>query len=568
MSPDNRAALVYQFTVAPRDATPLVRGWNRLEGRPRSADFQRSLRAEVRDPIWFLSRQWQYGEFEGEDAGSPIDVRMACETTELSAYEIDNRLLAPYDASMPLEVRVEREPVPFDLMLHMQLARVFERLLDAKGHAARLADYAALYPLDYDTGIAGAHTDEARGLFEMARPFLFDTQRLIAAVRDGSQQTAIAGFHGLTPAEKIDLMNAAGALVLWFDNEYALPTPEQPAWQRERLEYRFACWGRGGNLRLAADAHRGGDLDWHAFDLTRDLPPGAVTPVTALSFLPTSIGFDGMPSPRFWEIEDGLVDFGRLDVESNDVAKLLTAEFLLLYTNDWCVLPLELAIGSFTRIHGLLVTDVFGDQTLVRPADLNDGGARPAFSMFRLAGDTADVKGVFLAPTLTSTMEAAPMERVEFLRDEMANMVWAIEQRVPSKLGEPWSPDAVAPAVPASEVAAGATARYTLGTTVPANWRPFVPAHLPGSTRSVRLQRARMPGQPLEPIGEILKGPAPYFIAEEEVPRAGRTVTRAFQRARWTNGTTFLWIGRSSPTGRGEGSSGLVFDRVDEVPPA
>ena len=59
--------------------------------------------------------------------------------------------------------------------------------------------------------------------------------------------------------------------------------------------------------------------------------------------------------------------------------------------------------------------------------------------------------------------------------------------------------------------------------------------------------------------------PAPYFIAEEEVPRAGRTVTRSFQRARWTNGSTFLWIGRSSPVGRGEGSSGLVFDQIDEV---
>jgi len=32
-----------------------VRGWNRLEGRPRSADFERSLRAEVRDPLWFLT---------------------------------------------------------------------------------------------------------------------------------------------------------------------------------------------------------------------------------------------------------------------------------------------------------------------------------------------------------------------------------------------------------------------------------------------------------------------------------------------------------------------------------
>ena len=74
-----------------------------------------------------------------------------------------------------------------------------------------------------------------------------------------------------------------------------------------------------------------------------------------------------------------------------------------------------------------------------------------------------------------------------------------------------------------------------------------------------------VPGQPLSPVGEILNVPAPYFIAEEEVPRAGRIVTRSFQRARGTNGSTCLWIGRSSPVGRGEGSSGLVFDQIDEV---
>jgi hypothetical protein len=147
----------------------------------------------------------------------------------------------------------------------------------------------------------------------------------------------------------------------------------------------------------------------------------------------------------------------------------------------------------------------------------------------------------------------------------MANIVWAIEQQVPWKLGEAFDPEVALTLESEAETAPGVTARYTLGTSVPANWRPFVPAHVPGSTRSIRLQRARMPGQPLEPVGQVLKVPAPYFIAEEEVPRAGRTVTRSFQRARWTNGATFLWIGRASLVGRGEGSSGLVFDRIDEV---
>ena len=74
MPASDRLERIYALAVEPRKPLPLFRGWNRLEGRPRVADFERSLRAEVRDPLWFLTRQWQFGEFQGEDAASPIDV--------------------------------------------------------------------------------------------------------------------------------------------------------------------------------------------------------------------------------------------------------------------------------------------------------------------------------------------------------------------------------------------------------------------------------------------------------------------------------------------------------------
>jgi hypothetical protein len=87
---------------------------------------------------------------------------------------------------------------------------------------------------------------------------------------------------------------------------------------------------------------------------------------------------------------------------------------------------------------------------------------------------------------------------------------------------------------------------------------------VPGSVRSIRLQRARLPGPIREPKAEVLRVEGDYFIEEEEVPRAGRIVQRVYQRARWHGGKTFLWIGRRSQTGRGEGSSGLVFDHILE----
>ena len=102
------------------------------------------------------------------------------------------------------------------------------------------------------------------------------------------------------------------------------------------------------------------------------------------------------------------------------------------------------------------------------------------------------------------------------------------------------------------------------------NWHPFIPVHIPGSNRSVSLQRARLPHerppQPSRPIvGQIIAGPTPFFLNEEEVPRAGRVVTREFRRARWTDGSVVLWIGRRAYPGRGEGSSGLVFDDLRPI---
>lgn len=41
------------------------RAWNRLEGRPRKAEFEDVFAATVHDPLWFLTRQWQFGEMQG-----------------------------------------------------------------------------------------------------------------------------------------------------------------------------------------------------------------------------------------------------------------------------------------------------------------------------------------------------------------------------------------------------------------------------------------------------------------------------------------------------------------------
>ncbi len=289
----------------------------------------------------------------------------------------------------------------------------------------------------------------------------------------------------------------------------------------------------------------------------------------------------GMPAARFWEFEDARVEFGLVSVGPSDLTQLMMIEYAGSYGNDWFVIPLELPVGSLTSVDSLVVTDTFGVRTLLRP--LGDPAlAPPNWSMFqhaymRRAG--MDVRGIapnlfFLAPALGRSLQSAPLEEVLFMRDEMANMAWAIERSIESPLGQSMNrSDAAAlqPAPPPPVASADAIPRYRLSSAVPANWIPLLPVQLPGPAGAVisRLQRAAV----LEPdgsqqvrhaLGDLLKSDGPLLLHDEEVPREGVRVTRHYQMARWTDGATFAWIAHRKQVGRGEGSSGLRFDSIEE----
>jgi len=174
----------------------------------------------------------------------------------------------------------------------------------------------------------------------------------------------------------------------------------------------------------------------------------------------------------------------------------------------------------------------------------------------------------------------------------VANMAWAIERVIPSLAGpgragkdearetlqyQQQLVGVVAPSVPYKAAIA-----YLAMTTVPEHWIPFLPVHMPGSVREIQLQRGRMlriiEGGPTPPPkvaprttlmrqGLELIPKQSYFIHEEEVPRAGVTVSEAFRRTRWTKGEAYVWLGVQKQTGRGERSSGLAFDIIIDAKP-
>jgi hypothetical protein len=297
-----------------------------------------------------------------------------------------------------------------------------------------------------------------------------------------------------------------------------------------------------------------------------------------------------MPNVRWWEFEDRKTDFGNIQPSTTDLATLILAEFGLVYGNDWSIVPYRMQVGVLSEVLGIVVTDVFGVRTLVRPAENSLQGELNQWGMFYLKdrqGNSVDPR-LFLPPVLGKSQESAPLERVILARDEMFNMVWGIEHVIPSLVNagiEGYEAAAALehyftqqhPAQAVDRIDTSAAIEYRLGTQVSENWIPFIPVHVPGSNREIRLQRAALPRlipdapSPVEPRGAILRHGLdetprqPYFIHEEEVPRAGVIVTRAYQRARWWDGKIFTWLGRRKQTGRGQGSSGLEFDQIVPV---
>jgi hypothetical protein len=564
---------------------PSITAYNRLEPRPRTHDFSRSLRAEVRDALWMLTRQWQLGELEAEDAGSPIDARLVTRRLHVDRVRIGSAPPQTYDDSVPLEALAERERIPFTHALRLQAAAYFLKLHPATLRAKYLPRYRTAFGFPPDPAPAVERQVDGRNLYVATQRLGFDGEAVLNSVRDGTFGVRV----GIDGSDVAPLATVTAAFVEWFERQYSQPAGEHPAgWDASRLTYSLSASAPdadGQAKTLVAERYDGARLDWHSFDLDAeaaplDLSPGAPPPaaphVEVMSFLPTPARFKGMPNARFWEMEERQVNFGALNAKTTDQLLLVFAEMGLVYGNDWFVFPYKLPVNSLCEVQGLVVTDVFGERTVVRAADEGDESRWQRWSLFDLSNrrEPGSYNHQFLLPSvLGQALESEPVERVQFVRDETANLVWAVEEVVPDATGRGVDGhDAADKTGVQAEPIPGSPAaiRYVLGTTVPENWIPFLPAQRPGSVQDIALQRAAMPrlgsapGTVVAAKGVLLnEQELPWFVNEEEVPQAGTILTRSYQRARWYGGRTFLWLGRRRQTGRGVGSSGLRFDDIE-----
>jgi hypothetical protein len=582
---------------------PRVVVYNRLEARPRTTDFSRSLRAEVHDPLWMLTRQWQLGEFRGEDAASPLGARIAYQHYRTGLVSLRDSTAFRFDpATMPLEARVEREPIPLvmrarasgelysDVLFAVRWGKQLLRSMKDAGLDAHYKTYVAGFPIRVlppagpDRSIEDA---EAESIAASVAHRIADGVAVWRAVEQGTHDGWLdARPGGDKPALKMLVKAFAAACSKSVARLFTQPeSAADSAWVPNHLEYHCAVGAapeeQTATPTLRADQYSQGRLDWYAFDayINRPLPAGEthgdVDEETVESFLPAQVRFKGQPEPRFWEMEESQTDFGKIETSATGLLQLLLAEFGLIYSNDWFMLPHPMPINTVCEIRGILVDDTFGRHTFVRAAGRGPETQWQRFAMFHLTehGSREGALGslFYLPPAAGSVLESAPLERVNFIRDELANMAWGVEAIVPSQTGHGMSgyeaSRATAEAPPLTMPADDVRIAYVAGTTVPKNWIPFIPVHAEGSVSEIRLQRARMVGG-APPRGQVLReAGSPYFVEEEEVPRAGVHVERSWQRTRWLRGRTVIWVGRRKTAGRGEGLSRLGFDQIVNLKP-
>lgn len=508
--------------------------WQRIEPQSRSQDMADGLQAQVRDPLWMLARQWQVGESTGHDAGSPVQASFQIRHAPLTGYSAGSAASFSPIAVAPLEVQVEGETVNLGVRIQTQLGVHFETLLQGAGQSGVVGDFRTAYPVTVPvTGAYDDIPDSAGSQYQTA---------VYGRVTNGwalyvDAKATLPGEPSQLPASAqatfatifLTILQTFVGYVdsLYWPTDQQVPgqppaTPGATAWSPQPpaadgacdigwLDYSFSVesvsdWS---TFNFSAKEFPGGHLDWYSFSVASDpAPPEAATrannsegsgePVAATveyrTLMPTHVTFKGMPAGTYWSFEDGMTDFGQLSTNLVDLPSTLIAEFSVLYGGDWFSLPVQLPFGTVSQIAMLIVTDTFGQRTLIRPTATSQpspapppapNGGPPAFtqwssssayssgdvilfagqlwwslidantgvtpgsdysrwapwqrpwSVFTVTGEPSTVDVLLVPPVLGFTEEGPPLERVDFFRDDAAALAWGVERTLQGALDAP-----------------------------------------------------------------------------------------------------------------------------------
>lgn len=551
----------------------------RLEGRSRNGDDESGLEMRTADPLWMLGRQWQFGEFKGEDNGSPVGAHANFRKEVLNFYSFMNQKSKKEIGNVPLEARVEVIDVqPRNLRDKVRFGQKFEEIIKAIFLENESENFINKLRTEFPLMLDGKPDQKSQRFFNLMAGNVIDGGSLWEKIQ--KNEFPVNEFSQLEPA--------INKLKNWYHQLY-LPAGDESSWQSANLVHQFNVHGEK-DIELNAPDYQSGNLDWFSFDNSKiGIDPSENTADSDV-FMPVRVSFAAMPDKRLYAFEDSKLDLSGMEVDQADLIKLMIIDFSIVSDNDWFTIPFEMQQGEICWINRITVKDVFGITTIInndkdtgqfldanplkvwdafkiRPSDLLREREKSSQEFYR-----KEEQFLYLPPVTTFRQESRPLEEILFMRDEYANMVWGIEKTVCNELGKPVNGydlhlELNGPFTNTSERET-TIPQFRLATQVPTNWIPYLPFHIENSESNIELRRAVMmrneaDADPvdIDPLSSLAQNDL-LTIREEAIPRAGVRVQLTRQRVRGTDGKTCIWLGRKVLAGKGEGSSGLKFDQL------
>ena len=497
--------------------------YRRLEPVRPALDLDRGFRAQVHDPAWFLARQWQLGEHQGEDAGSPVMISYVATQVPIDPLDgdpaMDPRITPP-------EAIVESEPKDWwTLGRRIRIGRAASAHLaaglpPAQDAALRLGDLAP--PYDRFSGEYDGHALWA--------------DRVALALPD-------ADFTEVPTLAPVDL------------------------WDPAELVYGATfTTGGGQGPTLDVPRHDGGDLDWYSVRATTPGTPATTMPA-AVEVFPNRLNYPGAPNPRWWQIEDARVDIGGFPPDRSHLATMLLIDLVMSHADDWFTFPIATTAGTVVTVASVQVRDTFGDLIDVTP---------PAdWSLF--AVDGLPSTSLVIWPTVATPLNGPALDEITIGVDEDANLLWAIERRVGGRELAPPSTDPVPEGPPPTgqlNVDDRKRYAYTASSSVPAYWHPYEIASVAGRRRFVQGRLAdlntRPPSLMPAPVSDLLVDPAApaagpvHELEPAAIPTNGLRLERRYVLGRSSDGNPVLWRQRRRIPLLSAPVSGLRFDILEQ----
>ena len=615
-----------------------IHSYKRLETRTRKENPDAALSFAVHDPLWMLTRQWQFGEFKGNDAGSAIWAKIKIEHAEITSVG-NNAKTVGFNQNDLLEHQVERMNVQITNAVRVESAYYLKKSIDfsplSSKSRAIVKHWQNKYPLeafpDTTLDLSTSNKTPRECITEIKKRKNMHLESYLAAFGnrsfDGykvylllkSKSVADAKILGMLSSEEQNKFSSiCNSYIKWFTETYIPVEASDNFWVDEKLGYELSVSVEGKtddslSKEYSMQDYHSGRLSWYSFDINGKAPQKAVnrpkisnenSDQKYFTYMPVLAEFSGSPNKRLWAFEDMKVAMGNSELSAGSLANAVVLQYTTMYGNDWLITPMELKAGMVSAVKGIIVTDVFGSRYFInRPAgDESFKSTRYAskWEMFTVSkkdayenSDFTTDGHLFFPPSLARNEESKPIEEIQFLRDEMANMVWAVEVKINDGCGQTLDGDSFA-AVVSDEIESltpkygeaeetVADYSYLFQNSVPLNWIPFSPVKFepgePNAIREIRLQRSTMPlfikdrFVAIRPctnlmrtgINENDKVEKHKFINEEEILAVGTKVMLTHQRTRWFNGKTFNWLGAKKEISRTQANSGLSFDELVEI---